>query len=180
MVETAWDLKLPNKILEVTTDEKGLQLHAQSDKGRRISITSSRDALNGYQKGRCFYCFREISVESTSPLLADVDHFFPHKLFYCAGNKPINGVANLVLACQECNRGVNGKFDQLPTLPLLERLYRRNEYLIRSHHPLRETLIMQTGMRESDRRSFLQEVYNCSHETLISRWSPEPQGDSVF
>jgi hypothetical protein len=28
---------------------------------------------------------------------------------------------------------------------LLERLSRRNEFLIESHHPLRETLILQTG-----------------------------------
>jgi len=136
--------------------------------------------LNGYQKGRCFYCYRNISVDPGSQNLAEVDHFFPHKLFFCADNKPINGVANLVLACQECNRGMNGKFDRLPTLPLLDRLYRRNEYLIKSHHPLRETLIMQTGMKEPARRSFLQDVYNCSHQTLVTQWEPEPAGSSVF
>jgi len=180
LVETAWDLKLPNRVLAVTTDEDGQQLHTCGDQGRRISITSTRDALNGYQKGRCFYCFRDISVDSESHILADVDHFFPHKLFFCANNKPINGVANLVLACKECNRGAKGKFDRLPALPLLERLYRRNEYLIKSHHPLRETLMMQTGMKESVRRSFLQEVYNCAHQTLVSQWLPESQADSVF
>ena len=40
-----------------------------------------------------------------------------------------NGVANLVLACTDCNRGVNGKFAHLPALPLLQRLHERNEYL---------------------------------------------------
>jgi hypothetical protein len=119
-------------------------------------------------------------VDSGSHILADVDHFFPHKLFFCADNKPINGVANLVLACKDCNRGTKGKFDRLPALPLLERLYQRNEYLIKSHHPLRETLMMQTGMKEPVRRSFLQEVYNCSRNTLVSQWIPEQQGDSVF
>ncbi len=180
LVETAWDLKLPNKVLAVTTGKDSLQLQTHGDQGRRISITSTRDALNGYQKGRCFYCFREISVDSGSPYLADVDHFFPHKLLFCADGKPVNGVANLVLACQECNRGINGKFDRLPALPLLERLYRRNEYLIKSHHPLRETLMMQTGIRELDRRSFLQDVYNCSRQMLVSRWEPKPQGDCTF
>ena len=38
------------------------------------------DALNGYQKGSCFYCFRDISIVFGSDSLADVDHFFPHVL----------------------------------------------------------------------------------------------------
>ena len=180
LVETAWDLKIPNSILTVAYDEKTLDLHANVSQGRRVSITSSRDALNGYQKGRCFYCFRDISIVSGTATLGDVDHFFPHKLFFCAGNKPINGVSNLVLACQDCNRGVNGKFDRLPSIALLERLYRRNEYLIKSHHPLRETLIAQTGMKETGRRAFLQDVYNCSRETLVSRWEPKVEGKMVF
>ncbi|MEI6336196.1 MAG: hypothetical protein WCS87_16675, partial [Methylococcaceae bacterium] len=66
--------------------------------------------------------------------------------------RPINGVANLVLACTDCNRGVNGKFANLPSLPSLERLYERNEYLITSHHPLRETLIVQTGCSTEKRQ----------------------------
>jgi len=40
-----------------------------------------------------------------------------------------NGVANWVLACTDCNRGVNGKFAHLPALPLLQRLHESNEYL---------------------------------------------------
>jgi len=147
---------------------------------KRIDITSSRDALNGYQKGRCFYCFRSISVVAESDDLADVDHFFPHKLHFCATDKPINGITNLVLSCKECNRGTNGKFDRLPTIPLLERLFRRNEYLIRSHHPLRETLMLQTGLAESGRRSFLQAAYDCATTHLIVKWAPVPCGDAGF
>jgi len=37
-------------------------------------------------------------------------------------------------------------------------LHRRNEYLIGSHHPLREALMTQIGRTEPDRRSFLQEM----------------------
>ena len=68
--------------------------------------------------------------------------------------EPINGVANLVLACTDCNRGVNGKFAHLPALPLLQRLHERNEYLITSHHPLRETLLVQTGCSTRNANSF--------------------------
>ena len=77
--------------------------------------------------------------------------FFPHILKHCDSNKPIDGVTNLVLACKECNRGENGKFEKMPTIDLLERLHNRNEYLITSHHPLCGTLMAQTGITSENR-----------------------------
>ena len=180
LVETAGDLRMARHVISISHDEATKKLQTLTQQNRRVTITSSRNALNGYQKGRCFYCFREISINSGSDELADVDHFFPHKLNYCAEDKPINGVANLVLACKDCNRGVGGKFDRLPSISLLERLYHRNEYLIKSHHPLRETLIVQTGLTEPTRRSFLQDVYNCAHNSLVLTWEPQPAGSAVF
>jgi hypothetical protein len=38
-------------------------------------------------------------------------------------------------------------------------LFERNEYLIGSHHPLRETLIQQTGLSTSDRNAYLNDFY---------------------
>jgi len=38
---------------------------------------------------------------------------------------------------------------------VLRRLHERNEFLIGSHYPLRETLIQQTGVNERSRRMFL-------------------------
>jgi hypothetical protein len=114
--------------------------------------------------------------------LADVDHFFPHVLRSCDPYKPINGVANLVLACKDCNRGESGKFDRLPSVTLLERLYQRNEYLITSHHPLRETLMVQTGVTSEHRRQYLQDAYNCStlHRGDAIKWQPTHQGSPIF
>lgn len=180
LVETAWSLNLPTRVIEISYGEDDKLLHTVNKDNRRISITRSRDALNGYQKGRCFYCFRNISVSEFSDDLADVDHFFPHVLKECAEGKPINGVANLVLACKDCNRGVAGKFDQIPSVELLERLHRRNEYLIKSHHPLRETLMLQTGVKEGERQAFLQEAYQCAVTHRVARWQPEVSGMSVF
>jgi hypothetical protein len=180
LVETAWELNLPKHVVVVTHDEATKLLHAIGASSRRVTVTGARDALNGYQKGHCFYCFRRISLDAATEDLADVDHFFPFKLKYCSGDKPINGVANLVLACKECNRGVRGKFDRVPELRLLERLHLRNEYLIKSHHPLRETLMLQTGLNEGSRHSFLQEAYNCARTSLIQAWVPEQCGDKAF
>lgn len=180
LVETAWELNLPRQVVQISYDDNDQILHTLTNQNRRINITSSRDALNGYQKGRCFYCYRDVSLDAFSSELADVDHFFSHKLTFCSKGKPIDGVANLVLACKECNRGSSGKFDRLPSIDLLERLSQRNEYLIKSHHPLRETLMLQTGLTEKDRRSFLQNAYDCSSTHLIMKWAPKPCGVSTF
>jgi len=58
----------------------------------------------------------------------------------------IDGVWNLVLSCRRCNRGAGGKSNRVPTLRLLERLSTRNEFLISSHHPLREKIDFSRGL----------------------------------
>jgi len=182
LVESAWENRLSRNLMLVEYEAENHNLIGVNSL-RRTTITSARPALNGYQKGRCFYCYRQISVIHNSDNMADVDHFFPHILKKCDSNKPIDGVANLVLACKECNRGVKGKFENLPSLVFLERLFNRNEYLITSHHPLRETLIAQTGGTTQKRQNYLQEAYNCS--TLFvgagrRKWQPIQQGDAIF
>jgi hypothetical protein len=100
----------------------------------------------------------------------------------CDATKPVDGVANLVLACQDCNRGEDGKFERLPSVDLLERLYNRNEYLITSHHPLRETLIAQTGNSAAKRQDYLQTAYDCSslYVGIKYKWQPQAQGNPIF
>ena len=181
LVEAAWETKVSRNLLLVDYESTTKQL-IEMNPLRRTALTSASPALNGYQKGRCFYCYRAISIIQGSENTADVDHFFPHILKQCDSDKPIDGVANLVLACQECNRGKGGKFERLPSVNLVDRLFTRNEYLISSHHPLRETLIMQTGNTMDKRQGFLQDAYNCS--TLFvgssAKWEPQPQADAVF
>ena len=172
LVETAWEMNLPKNLVQIQHDD-GLLI--ADNKLKRINVTSAKHALNGYHQGKCFYCSCVITLEPFQENSAEVDHFFPHKLRVCDSEKPINGVANLVLACQECNRGVQGKFDQLPELEFLERLHGRNEYLITSHHPLRETLIAQTGFKVQQRQTFLQDAYKCAIFSLgtKSKWRPK-------
>jgi 5-methylcytosine-specific restriction endonuclease McrA len=181
LVETAWSLNISPNLLEVRYDMDDHILFADVDEYRRINITSSRDSLNGYQKGKCFYCFRDIVINDTVPdSLADVDHFFPHKLAPELPDVNINGVWNLVLACRDCNRGVGGKSDSIPKAYLLERLHTRNEFLISSHHPLRETIINQTGVNTKKRISFLQEMDQRTIDLHPTRWSPTETHDTEF
>lgn len=165
LVETAWLLKISRNLVQVNYDNDQ-EIFFTHHNRRRINVTSCRDSLNGYQKGKCFYCFAPISLEPESEDFVDVDHFFPHILGESI--KPINGVWNLVLSCQRCNRGSFGKFERLPHLRYLERLHTRNEFLISSHHPLRDTLIQQTGQSESDRGLFLNSAYNEAQRRLAT------------
>ena len=171
LVETAWKLNLSENVISLNYDHD-TKMIMEPDKFRRRNITSARGALNGYQKGHCFYCFSNISITSGDINLAEVDHFLPHMLMKFFPEINFDGVWNLVLACQHCNRGPAGKFEQIPTLKLLERLHARNNFFIDSHHPLRETLIAQTGKKEKDRISFLQNVYNLAITKLINTWGP--------
>ncbi len=177
LVEEAWRLGISRHLISVKYDESAEILFTETNH-HRIDVTSCRDSLNGYQKGRCFYCFRDVSISQNDDSLADIDHFFPWMLSDTMTN--LNGVWNLVLACRECNRGEGGKFARIPSRLLLQRLHRRNEYFIGSHLPLRETLIQQTGRDQNSRRTFLQRQYWAALNRLIHEWSPEIIGEPCF
>lgn len=180
LVETAWELKMSKNLLTVDYDDESKLLFVNSDDLRRKNVTSAKDALNGYQKGKCFYCFNDISLDSNDDKLCDVDHFYPHILKQNLEQLNLDGVWNLVLSCNTCNRGIDGKFAKVPSIKYLNRLHKRNEFLIHSHHPLRETLMAQTGDTESNRVNFLGRIDKIAINTLIHRWETEPVGDAVF
>ncbi len=178
LVETAWELNISRRLISVKHDVEAEQFYV-SHENRRVDVTSSRDALNGYQKSRCFYCFCYVSVTSGSPFLGQVDHFYPHALKQHNIDCNVDGVWNLVLACADCN-GAAGKGAKVPTLNLLERLNRRNEYLIGSNHPLKETIIRQTGRNVAERAAFLQGVNNEAKPKLLHTWEPLIKADPTF
>lgn len=181
LVETAWSLQVSPILLNVHFDEdSGLFFVNEDSRNRRIDVTSARDSLNGYQKGKCFYCSNDISIKESSLNLADVDHFFPHVL-QKEVRYNLNGVWNLVLSCLSCNRGQGGKFDRIPEKRFLERLHKRNEFLIESHHPLKETLINQTGKIQNQRITFLQSVYRDARNSIVSaQWKPQYEFETAF
>ena len=68
-----------------------------------------------------------------------------------------------------------GKFERIPDIIFLEKLNIRNNFYIESHHPLRETIINQTGRSHKDRISFLQNFYINSKNKIPSKigWKPK-------
>ena len=179
LVETAWELGVSRNLLNVKYDEAS-QLFFVDSSFRRRDVTSARSALNGYQKGKCFYCFDNITVSDNNDNTCDVDHFFPHALQPYMQDVNLDGVWNLVLACPDCNRGLQGKFALVPATRYLERLHKRNEFLISSHHPLRETIIQQTGNTEQERAAFLRNMDRRAIELLIHRWETPEKAPAVF
>jgi hypothetical protein len=171
LVETAWNININPNLLEVKFDDDLQTLFLESDMMRRKVITSAKASLNGYQKGKCFYSFQDISINSGNRSLCAVDHFFPHihKLKLNRIGSNVNGIWNLVLADKFVNIDKRAK---IPELKYLERLYKRNEFYIASKHPLGETIINQTGKSAKERRSFLQQQYDLALNLSIQKWKP--------
>ena len=167
LVETAWSLEVNPAALEISADLSVGSLVYSDAKRRRKALTSVRGALNGYQKGHCFYCNAPIDMAT-----CEVDHFFPWMLGPHLPVLNLDGIWNLVLSCTSCNRGEDGKFAHAPAKEFVARLHTRNEYLIQSHHPLRETLIAQTGMRGDTRAAFIGHVDREAVALRIHRWRP--------
>ena len=165
LVETAWQLDLPRAGIAVQADAAQELLFVE--KPRRVGLTRVRPALNGYQRGHCFYCRAETSLAMT-----DVDHFFPWLLKQRGEMPDADGVWNLVLACGPCNRGHRGKFTGVPSANLVARLHERNNWLVDSHHPLRETIMLQTGVDADTRASFLRTRQRIALDALIHEWEP--------
>ena len=177
LVETAWNLQLNPNLLEVQYDEAQGLFFIERNLLRRVNITSVREALNGYQKGKCFYSFQDISVSPGSPQLCQVDHFLPHlnKQAHLPAN--INGVWNLVLADRAIN---NAKSARVPELRFLQRLYQRNEFFIASKHPLAETIVNQTGPTPEKRQHFLRQHYQLALNQSVHRWAPAIELPATF
>ncbi len=121
--ETAISLDIKPNLIQVNADTETDGLFVIYNRHKRIDVTSSRDALNGYQKGKCFYCSREILIEQGHDNSCDVDHFFPDVLKQ-HDFEGIDQVWNLVLACRDCNRGASGKFERIVDKKFLEALPR--------------------------------------------------------
>ena len=172
LVESTWhEKRSTGSMLRVIYDRPS-EMIVRGMLGHRRSITWVRPGLSGYQSCTCFYCGAPIT-----PLLglghsADVDHYFPHVLMARGVFVDLDDVWNLVLACAVCNRGTAGKFHRLPHGDFLERLWKRNENLIASHHPLREAVIAVTGKTPEARLSFLRSVQTRATEYARADWRP--------
>lgn len=143
----------------------------------RTTLTHLIPGLSGFQDNLCFYCGGPLDS-------IHADHFLPH------ANIGHNQVWNLVLADHSCNLN---KSDNLPTPKMVERLIDRNEALIRSMNPLRNTVIEDLGQTPAARKASTLEQYQfCKElnpriwgggsedvETMIQQWRHYVQAHRV-
>ncbi|MFP5111630.1 HNH endonuclease domain-containing protein [Bacillaceae bacterium C204] len=150
LLESAFEIKRNNS--QLVNDLRNFYLINGYE---RTDITKNRSVLNGYQNNVCFYC-GEIMNEHD----VHVDHVIPRQF--------INNdeIYNLVLSHSFCNLH---KSDNLPGIHYLEKLIERNEYLIKSNHPISSKIKIQLGKSQLDRRKNILKIYTDA-ETALYPW----------
>ncbi len=178
LIEDTWTFNNGKVLSPVLFDIDTKKLYIEDRTTYRRDLTAAKYALIGYQKGKCFYCLTDIYINEESK--SEVDHFIPFTLRYKT-NLNLNAVWNLVISCEQCNRGIGiGKFAAIPKMKYLERLNKRNNYLINSHHPLSNTLISQTGSNDTVRGKFLMDVYTFALNNIKEVWEAYLEFDCNF
>jgi 5-methylcytosine-specific restriction endonuclease McrA len=169
LVQLSWGVRLGTRLVssfEMTPDKEAVDLYAPA-RLRRGPITGVRASLSGYQDGRCAYCQGTFTDIGTSRVT--VDHVLPFVLMTRGWpDGDLHQVWNLVLACYACN---SAKRDRPPAAAWMPWLERRGEYLIASHHPLRETLISQLGPDPASRQNTLARRHTTA-TGMIPPWKP--------
>lgn len=180
LVESAWGEQADIRVqYDNVTQElfylKPISNNAYMSNYKRKPLTPLRRPLNGYQKGKCFYCNQHIDIASNKEATCQVDHFLPHSLMHKSRyDLQLDEIWNLVLACKQCN-GFSEKGARLPAKEFLAKLARRNEYLIESNLPIKETIIAQCGRTPTARKDFLNKRYLACIDTSNTKvpWSPK-------
>jgi len=183
VVEEAWRLGFNPALLAF---DENASFVLNSD--RRAALRPVFPTLLPYQKGLCFYCRRGIKLSAVhhDENFGDVDHCIPRSVLqkiYRAGidtRANLNGIWNLVIACQRCNRGEGGKFDQIPALQYYEQLCVRNQRFALEHaHSLRYAIFWSLNASSVDEIiEKMQEIWNLVPRT--DRWRPKEMASPMI
>jgi CRISPR/Cas system Type II protein with McrA/HNH and RuvC-like nuclease domain len=173
VVEEAWKNKLSPNLLEYVEGE----FISVSSSFERVNLRSAINILFPYQKGKCFYCNKQMRTDALKEEndFPDVDHFLPFsfatRIELMGAN--INGVWNLVLACRECNRGDNGKFNAPADKVYFEKLLKRNLYFTEEHkHSLKNSVLISLGVKTSFELTSKMNLLYKNTEILVG-WKPK-------
>jgi 5-methylcytosine-specific restriction endonuclease McrA len=162
-LSSRWDLlehafEITNNTESLDVDEYLKHIVRQT---RRSNLTKLIPTLNGYQQNRCFYCGEELyNIE--------VDHVIPRQAL------KHDEIWNLVLAHYKCNSDKN---DNLPPTHFLDNLIARNEFLIESAHPIKDTLIKQTGNTPAQRKQKIINEYQYAKSKIGRIWGGNDKYD---
>lgn len=124
----------------------------------RTRITGIKSSLIGYQQNRCFYCGEHLS----EPI--HVDHVIPRTTVQS------DEIWNLVLSHADCNLS---KSDNVVAKSYIQNLIDRNEGLISSNHPLKDTLIREIGSKPRLREKRIWDIYGLARAQINRFWKHE-------
>ncbi|TNP14134.1 HNH endonuclease [Bacillus tropicus] len=150
LLESAFEIKRTNS--QLVNDIRKLYLVNGYE---RTDITKNRSVLNGYQSNVCFYCGELMSDDDVH-----VDHVIPRQLINH------DDIWNLVLSHSFCNQQ---KSDNLPDMHYIEKLIERNEYFIKSNHPISNKLKEQLGSTPRQRRTTIDRIYEQA-KLVLAPW----------
>ena len=174
IVEEAWRHKISPNLLVYDRDQN---VYSIREGQARVNLRSAVDILLPYQHGRCFYCHKWINTnaEHDEHDFPDVDHVIAHSAFNSSevlSQLNANGMWNLVVACMECNRGRNGKFDRPVTSDIYEQLIDRNTLFTHEHkHSLKNTILLSLGLSHGKQvRSRMRVMFG--DFSLLTGWRP--------
>jgi hypothetical protein len=131
-------------------------------KESRTNLTKLVHLLEGYQRGRCFYCNEPLHEEIA------VDHVIPYQALMH------NQFWNLVLADRFCNEN---KSDNIVPPHYVENLIARNEFFISSAHPLKDTLVRELGSTQQQRRRKVMKEYSYAKGKIVRIWGGSDKYD---
>ena len=110
----------------------------------------------------------------------DVEEFFENALrYYSMNNMAKNEGISRSTVLRWLNKLKNERLDLREKLRETWNI-KQNEFLINSHHPLRETIIKQTGKTELERRTFLKDINQRAINFLIHTWETPQIGITTF
>ena len=120
---------------ELSNDIRSIYLENATE---RKNLTSQIPFLQGYQGNVCFYCGESLASAATH-----VDHVLPRQVLLN------DEIWNLVLSHDHCN---TSKLDSIVGIHYIEKLYRRNENIMRSNHPWKKKIEMTLGSTSEKRK----------------------------
>ncbi len=151
---------------ENTDDSESIEVSEDLEiirkKNQRSQISKLRPVLNGYQRGKCFYCGEELDTTT------DVDHVIPRVAI------KHDEIWNLVLSHSECNKW---KLHHLPPKPFVVKLIQRNEIVLQSDLPLKEQLKKVLGNTPEQRKEKVWSQYKIGVDRKLTIWEGSDKFD---
>ena len=175
VVEEAWKNKLSPNFLIYDQDKN---VYSVREGQKRVNLRSAVNVLISYQHACCFYCNKNLNMNAKSDEhdFPDVDHVIPFSAFkndILSINYNSNAMWNLVIACKECNRGNNGKFNSPPDKLYFEKLIDRNILFTQEHrHSLKNTILMSLGASNHNQIRQKMNIFK-EYLNLITGWKPQ-------